>query len=269
MLAALHYLALAEGIDPWSDPAGAVAGHAGFVRRFVREQSVQTNEVQRTWALLPAFLSLGRAELDLIELGPSAGLNLVWDRHRFHYEAGSWGAAGTALELRGEERLHVPAALLGRDLRILRRRGIDREPIDVTSEDGARLLRSFVWADQDARLERLERAIEAVRAEPPQLVAGDYVDVLPGLLSDRVDGALAVVFQTASTIYLPAERYAALRHALADAERPLAWISTRRRDEMETQLEDGFELELACWPEQPPRVVARMGYHGQWLEWLG
>src|SRR5581483_2233042 len=242
---------------------------AGFVWRFVREQSVQTNEVQRTWALLPAFLALGHAELDLIELGPSAGLNLVWDRYRCRYEAGSWGAAGAALELQGEERLPVPASLLGRRVRVRRRRGVDRRPIDATTEEGARLLRSFVWADQDARLRRLDRAIEALRAAPPRLVAGDYVDALPELLADRVDGALVVVFQTASTIYLPAERYAALRGALADAERPLAWISTRRRDEMESQLEEGFELELACWPEQPPRVVARMGYHGQWLEWLG
>jgi hypothetical protein len=229
---------------------------------------VQTNEVQRTWALLPAFLSLGRVELDLVELGPSAGLNLVWDRYRFHYRAGAWGPPGAALELRGEERAPVPGALLAREILVRRRRGIDQAPIDVTTDDGARLLASFVWADQRERLRRLEQAIAEVRAEPPTLVRGDYVDLLPDLLADRLDGALTVVYQTASTIYLPAERYERLRQVLAEAERPLAWVSTRRRDEMESDDRDGFELELACWPDQPPTVVARTGFHGQWLEWL-
>ena len=58
--------------------------------------------------------------------------------------------------------------------------GIDRSPIDVTTEDGARLLRSFVWAGQEGRMERLDRAIEAVREDPPQLVTGDYVERAAG-----------------------------------------------------------------------------------------
>jgi len=71
------------GEASWDDPVDA---HAEFLREFVRTQSVQTNEVQRSWVLLPCFLRaaelLGVDELDVVELGPSAGLNLVWDRYR-------------------------------------------------------------------------------------------------------------------------------------------------------------------------------------------
>ena len=51
------------------------------------------------------------------------------------------------------------------------------------------------------------------------------------------------------------------------AEEPLG-ISTRRRHERESDLDDGYELELAVRPDAP-RLVARMGFHGQWLEWAG
>ena len=59
----VHYLELA-GIEPyalsgeWRDFRSALESRRDFLARFVREQAVQTNEVQRCYALLPAFLSL-------------------------------------------------------------------------------------------------------------------------------------------------------------------------------------------------------------------
>ena len=53
---------------------------------------MQTNEVQRSWALLPAFLSLADGRpFDLLELGPIAGLNLLWDRYSYRYLTGVVG----------------------------------------------------------------------------------------------------------------------------------------------------------------------------------
>ena len=77
-----------------------------------------------------------------------------------------------------------------------------------------------------------------------------------------------MVFQTASTQYLSPERYAALRHALASARGPVAWLSTRRWEERsDRDFHHGYELEAGVWPEGSPHLVARMGYHGQWLDW--
>jgi hypothetical protein len=56
---------------------------------------VQTNEVGRCASLLPAFgVVAARTDgrpLALVELGTSAGLNLVWDAYGYAY-----GAAGRA-----------------------------------------------------------------------------------------------------------------------------------------------------------------------------
>ncbi len=204
----------------WDDP---LSEHAEFLREFVATQGVQTNEVQRSWVLVPLLLRVaqrtGAETFDLVELGPSAGLNLVWDRYRYRYEAGDWGREDAVLRFEGEERRAVPGELLGLEVEVRGRTGIDRSPIDVTTEEGARLLRSFVWAGQEGRMERLDRAIEALREDPPQLVTGDYVDELPDVLAGQPRDGLTVVFQTASFGYIGDEGRARVRAVLEEAGR--------------------------------------------------
>ena len=46
------------------------------------------------------WMALGKpTPFHLIELGPSAGLNLVWDRYSYRYRTGSGGSPDAALEL--------------------------------------------------------------------------------------------------------------------------------------------------------------------------
>jgi len=242
-----------------------------WLRRFVQTQGVQTNEVQRSWMLLPCFLEVARRTgvetLDLIELGPSAGLNLVWDRYRYRYEQGSWGCGDAALELSGEERRPVPARLLGIKPRVRQRRGIDLAPLDVTRPGDTLLLKAFVWPDQRERLERLDRAVETLRAQPPMLEHGDVVERLPALLAERLPGALTVVFQTAVRGYLSRERWKELLTALDQAGRqfPLALVSVSRPAAGEHRF---WGLWLRLWPDGQKRLLAHAGFHGQWLEWL-
>ena len=229
---------------------------------------MQTNEVQRAWGLLPGFLSVvdGRP-FDLLELGPSAGLNLVWDRYRYRYSTGTWGegtSGGGSLELTGDDRSPPPAELLERSVRIARRRGIDLNPVDATTEHGARLLQAFVWADQTNRLERLRRAIETLRADPPELMRGDYVELLPALLRDRREGAQLVVFQTASTMYVERGGMDRVRDALevASREQPLLYLGTSPGPD-----DAGFALDVERYPGGRPQRLGVFDFHGEWLEW--
>jgi hypothetical protein len=251
------------GEASWDDIDAALDTHAEFLTQWTTDHDVQTNEVQRSWALLPAFLSVwdGRP-LDLLELGSSAGLNLVWDRYRYAYGSGEWGT-GTLL-LTGDDRTPPPAGLLAREVVVERRRGVDLNPIDATSGDGARLLRAFVWADQDARLERLDRALALVRADPPRLMEGDYVEALPSLLRNRREGTQLVVFQTASTMYLDRARADRMSAAFHDAARdePLVFVTAGHAPD-----DGGFSLDVIRYPDGQPERLAVFDFHGEWLDW--
>jgi hypothetical protein len=266
LLGGLHFLVLG-GRANWDDP---LEQHRGFLSDFVATQGVQTNEVQRSWVLLPLLLRVAqRTEaktFDLVELGPSAGLNLVWDRYCYRYEAGEWGPEEGLLRLEGEERRSIPGELLERRLTVRARVGIDRAPIDVTSEAGARLLRSFVWAGQDERMQRLDHAIEAVRADPPELVRGDFVERLPEVLAEQPRDGLTLVFQTASFGYIGDEGRARVRAVLEKAgeARGLAFISTGKP---RAPHEDCWGLRLVYWPGGEREFAGHADFHGSWLQW--
>jgi hypothetical protein len=275
LLGAVHYLVLSgrvpDAFGSWERFGDTLDEHAAFLGSFVAERPIQTNEVQRSWVLLPCFLEVARrtgAEtFDLVELGPSAGLNLVWDRYRYRYAAGFWGARDAALGLAGEERRPIPEKLLSFAPQVRDRIGIDTSPVDVTSDEDALLLKSFVWADQLDRLRRLDRAIEALRSDPPKLVQGDFVDLLPGVLSARSAEHLTVVFQTGTLGYLTPERRSRM-HAVveeAGAASPLAFVSTGAPRERGATY---WGVSLRIWPGGDRELVAEADYHGSWLEWL-
>lgn len=258
-----------DDADPWPAFRDVLERHPDRLRRFVREQTVQTNLVQRCWALLPLFLTLARAidrPFDLIELGTSGALNLYWDRYLYAYGAGAWGDDASPLRLTGEERVPFPSELLTAKPCVRTRVGIDLNPVDVTSEEGIRLLRCFD-ARSDYRVQ-LEAAADVVRREPPELLRGDYLELLPDLLGRRDPSGLTVVFQTLSTVYLTDEQRRTLREIIerAASDGPLGWISTPTPEE-HGQRRGDYPLEIALWPGIPRHIAARMNTRGEWIEW--
>ena len=282
LFAALHYLALdgrapalaqayADEREAWPVFREALEREAEWVARFLREQGLQTNEVQRCYGLLPAFLLAAAEtgkELELIELGPSAGFNLLWDSYSYRYGVERWGSVNAPIELTGELRSPLPAGLLSVMPVVRSRLGIDLNPIDVASEHGVRLLRAFVWPDQKDRLARLEQAIGVVRAEPPRIVRGNYLEALEPLLERRSRQTLTVVFQTASLNHLSSEERERFEELLNRAGRRgrLAFISGEHPP---GDPADYWQLRYRLWPGGEPQILARLDFHGRWLEWLG
>ena len=262
ILGGFHYLVLG-GEARWDDVDAALDEHADFLRRFVAEQPVQTNEVQRSWVLLPLFLhAIGSSDVHVVELGASAGLNLAWDRYRYRYRGGEWGPADAPLVLSGDERRPLPDGLLSARPSVRSRIGIDLAPVDVTSAEGARLLRAFVWAGHEERLARLDRAMEALRADPPELLRGDVADALPGVLERLPPDGVVLVFQTAVFHMLSEEGLARVRETLDTSARELVFVSAGRPRDLPRSW--GMRIER---PGGERTFVGHADYHGAWLDY--
>ena len=232
------------------------------------EEGVQTNEVGRSATLLGGYLEVARHGLPLrvLELGASAGLNLLFDRYRYLDRERSFGPVDSPLAFDrpwfgGGPDLDLP-------LEVVERSGCDLAPIDPTTPAGRLRLRSFVWADQPERLARLDAALEVARAHPPTVEQADATVWLADRLRDPRPGCVTVVSHAIVFQYLSAEGrkdlLAVLDGAAARAtdEAPLAWL----------RLEPGgdqAELRLTTWPGGTTRLLATSAYHGPPVAWRG
>nr|WP_251140962.1 DUF2332 family protein [Cellulomonas dongxiuzhuiae] len=82
------------------------------------------------------------------------------------------------------------------------RAGVDLAPVDVTDDDACAWLETLVWPEHDERRARLRAALAVARTDPPRVVAGDLLDVLPALASQAPRDATLVVLHSAVLAYL-------------------------------------------------------------------
>ena len=103
------------------------------------------------------------------------------------------------------------------------RAGIDLAPVDVNDDDACAWLETLVWPEHDDRRTRLRAAFDIARRDPPLVVPGDLLDVLPALASEAPRDATLVVFHSAVLAYLDAEARSAFIDVVGTL--PGHWIS--------------------------------------------
>jgi hypothetical protein len=206
----------------------------------IQSETVQTNETQRgLFWLFPVILT-GWKEIHLVDLGASAGLNLVADKRRFTWSDGkrtlSFGSA-----VNEQFMSHVTPQLpefwiQERDIPIvLSRNGCDISPFPLRDEYDRAKLESFVWPDQLNRFARLHEGIKAhSEVSKVQDISIDEVTLphgLPEYLNSLnfSDGAPVVVYNTYMTTYLE-NKGLAMRGYIGDwarsYNRKVLWIQS-------------------------------------------
>lgn len=302
LLAAVHDLLLEDpdhDLASWypnltaqprrSDDPGLMAAFAAFVaersdrlQHLLSTRTTQTNEVGRCGFLLPA-LGIVAGEvgpLSVIDVGTSGGLNLLLDRFEYRFRT----AGGTTTTLGGpsavviEVDLTGPVAVPPAIPTIVARRGIDREPIDVSDEDQARWLEACVWPDQADRFHRLVAAIGIAHDHPPEIIAGDAVSAVRSVVEEMAGTGHPVVMNTWVLNYFTAEGRRAYLAELEriGAERDLSWIYAEAPSlvpELPTGADpkghDRTVLSLVRWRRGIRTVehLATVHPHGFWIDW--
>ncbi|HWA03764.1 MAG TPA: DUF2332 domain-containing protein [Rhizomicrobium sp.] len=259
------------GEDPFPPFRDFAASHREEIARLVESRVTNTNEVGRSAVLHPGFRAAAAeagAPLHAVEIGPSAGLNMIWDRYGVRYlrDDAIAGAVnpGAALmmdcALRGAR---VPP--LGATPRPAGRVGLELNPVDLADADDRDWLRALMWPDQVERLHRLDRAIELFAQEKPPIRHGDALDLLPQALAEIPAGEAPCVYHTIAIYQFDAAMKQALEDILAVAglRRPV-WRLAFEFDGKECTLSllryhDGVRRD---------RLLARAHPHGAWIEWI-
>lgn len=162
----------------------------------LRTRTIQTNESTRAIAWRLALTAAWQPpwQVCLVDLGCSAGLNLVADR----------------LPLTWTDEQGNPIALCS-TAHIAARQGLDRNPVDVRTPAGLTWLRACVWPGQQDRLERLQQAAalatQALEAGEMALHTVDAPD-MPAWLERHARAhphARILALQTIMMDYLPDE----------------------------------------------------------------
>lgn len=258
---AAHYPSAGGREGPGLEAAflDAVGTHAEALRRDL-ETGVQTNEPGRSASLLAGFWALAPFGLPLrvLEVGASAGLNLLFDRYRYEQDGWSWGPADSPLVVASPFAAAPPAAA---PVEVVDRRGCDLDPVDPGTVEGRTRLRSFVWPDQTGRRTRLDAALAVAAAHPVTVDRADAVAWVRQHLAQPAPGTVTVVAHSIVFQYLaPADQRAFLATvegagARATDAAPLAWLRMEPAG-------DQADVRLTCWPGGHTRRVARSAYHG-------
>ncbi|KQR75938.1 DUF2332 domain-containing protein [Rhizobium sp. Leaf341] len=253
----------------WAAVERACHDHAELVLARL-ESPPQTNEVRRSSALLPGFLTIAKRfgkPLCLSEVGASAGLNLHWDRFAYRLGDVSWGDPQSPVTLTPDWKGRAPPAT---SLVVEDRAGCDLRPLDPASPDDAQRLLSYLWADQADRIARTRAAIALVASSEHKVEAVDAVSWLERRLALARPGSVHVVYHTIAWQYLSAtdrERGEALIGKAGRAATEAAPFARLSLENDGTQ--PGAALTLQMWPSGERHEVGRADFHGRWVDWSG
>jgi hypothetical protein len=288
-LAAVHLLLLQGDADPLAQfypsltpaaapPAAAYPAlrafcmaHADALRHLLLTRRVQTNEVGRCACLFPAFALVAtlanERPLALLEIGASAGLNLMWDHYGYDYGPDAvYGAPQSSVQLTCTWRGHKRPTLPRHMPRVALRVGIDLQVVDLHDADQVLWLRALVWPEHRQRALVLQNAIDIARHHPPQLLMGDGVALLPDVLRSVPEGLAVGVFHTHTINQFSPPARDRLSALLAEygSSRDLFRVSIEWLGTPHPQ------LELTAWHHGQAQqwLLAYCDPHGRWLEWL-
>jgi hypothetical protein len=193
-----------------------------------RSRRYQMNEVARCTQIVLGIAAASDRSADpvaLVDLGTGGGLGLHLDRYRYRIGTGAYGPAAAGLSLACDVRgpiIPPPAELP----RITARVGVDLDPVDLEDPVARAWLQACTPPEASA-LSRLAAAVNIARRHPAKIIAGDVIDVLPGVLDSIPQHQRITVVDAYMAVFLPEERRAQLEGIFAQAGRgrPVTWLS--------------------------------------------
>lgn len=251
-----------------------VAVHRSALDPLIATRVTNTNEVRRC-----SYLRAGYAEiaartglpLAIIEVGPSAGLNMGWDRYAYRYDGARTLHGGPMSSLaidcawRGATPPPVPDVPPAAAWRV----GLEMSPVDLSREEERRWLQALLWPGQPERLARQKAALDILASDPPIIRSGDALALLPQAIADAPGDAALVVVHSMVTYQFSDEGLAAFEERLMTASRRRTiWHLFQDKWRDVPNVID-FYLHLERWEDGAAvrECLAEVHHHGAWIDW--
>jgi hypothetical protein len=264
-----------SGIDDAAIVADTIRQHEDELLPWL-DGPPQTNEAGRSASFIAAMLWLAEQGLpprfQCIEIGSSAGINLMLARYRYELAGVGVGPEPGAMHFEPRWKGNPPP---DREIEIVSTRGCDVAPVDLGDPAQALRLKAYIWPEHTVRFERMAAAIAEATKSPPDLVgmnAAEFVEA--ELAKPQTAGTTRVLMHSIVWQYVPENQQARVTAAMeaagakATVERPLAWIALEANRTVHLH-----ELVVRYWPNPSrdhggePVMLGRAHPHGASIDW--
>lgn len=174
--------------------------HRDEIVPILKSKLVQTNEVRRCAYLYPIFsliYSKVNKPLSLIEIGTSAGLQLLWDKYSYSYGTDEvYGDKSSNVHITSEIKGDKMPLILSESPPVSSKVGLDIHVSDLRNSEDYLWLKSLIWPEHLERLELFEKAARCYKDNPVKLIEGDGVALLENILEKIQEDTAICVFHT-------------------------------------------------------------------------
>jgi hypothetical protein len=233
----------------------------------VARRNVNKTVLRRCACLRPLLIEAARwleaERVHLIDIGCSAGLNLLLDRWGVVYEPGHQaGPLDAPVTVRTELRGAVPP--LDGMPEIVERIGLDLDRIDMADPDDRTWILANLFPD-DTDFDVTLRAAEELLRSPPKFVIGDAAVTLPGAMRELEDSLPIVLMESILGYHFNTrQRLELLRGANEAANgRRVARIC------MNASPTGDAQLAIAVGDVRQLVLVGAADRDGKWMAWNG
>ena len=232
----------------------------------------QTNEAGRSANFIAAMLWLASKGLpprfECLEIGSSAGINLMLDRYGYDLGGVKVGPADPVMHFAPEWKGAPPP---DEQIEIVSARGCDVAPVDLTDPAQALRLKAYIWPEHSVRFDRLEAAIAAAGERRPDISKINAADfVTRELARPQAAGTTRMLMHSIVWQYVPEDQQRRVTEAMetagsaATAEKPLAWVMVEADRTVHRHA-----LKVRYWPGGKEETQLTWSHpHGADIEWL-
>ncbi|MBF0841925.1 MULTISPECIES: DUF2332 domain-containing protein [Mammaliicoccus] len=233
--------------------------------KIMNNKLVQTNEVRRSSYIFPILCYINdKRKINLLEIGCSAGLQLLADKYRYKYDVypGYKGNLTSDLTISSAITKGEFGSYIDEQMDIGKRIGIDLNTIDFTKDEEFLWLKALIWPEHNDRRILLEKARDTVINESLKLKEGNALEILIEEVKKIPTDENLLIFHThvANQMSIKEKEYLVKTIENIGKNRNLYHLYNNINDKL-------LHLDSYKSGEKHPKIVGQTDGHGKWFEW--